>query len=113
MGKETLIVGDDLITTNIKLIQKAIDEKCINSAIIKPNQIGTVSETIEAVKFCKEKKLYTIMSHRSGETDDTFIADFGVALATDYIKFGAPARGERVVKYNRLLQIESEIINKK
>lgn len=113
MGKEALIVGDDLITTNIKLIQKAIDEKCINSAIIKPNQIGTVSETIEAVKFCKEKKLYTIMSHRSGETDDTFIADFGVALATDYVKFGAPARGERVVKYNRLLQIESEIINKK
>jgi enolase len=109
LGKECLIVGDDLITTNIKNIQKAIDEKCINAAIIKPNQIGTVSETIETVKFCKEKKLYTIMSHRSGETDDTFIADFGVGLSTDYVKFGAPARGERVAKYNRLLQIESEL----
>lgn len=112
LGNECLIVGDDLIATNVKKIQKAVDQKCINSAIIKPNQIGTVSETIEAVKFCKEKKLYTIMSHRSGETEDTFIADFGVALATDYVKFGAPARGERVVKYNRLLQIESELKNK-
>lgn len=113
LGKECLIVGDDLVTTNIKRIQKAIDLKCINSVIIKPNQIGTVSETIEAVKFCKEKKLYTIMSHRSGETEDSFVADFGVALATDYAKFGAPARGERVAKYNRLLQIESELSTKK
>lgn len=112
LGNDCLIVGDDLITTNVKKIQKAIDMKCLNSAIIKPNQIGTVSETIEAVKFCKEKKLYTIMSHRSGETEDTFVADLGVALSTDYVKFGAPARGERVVKYNRLLQIESELKNK-
>ncbi len=109
LGQECLIVGDDLVVTNIKKIQKAYDEKCLNAVIIKPNQIGTVSETISTVKYCKEKKLYTIMSHRSGETDDTFISDFGVALSTDYVKFGAPARGERVVKYNRLLQIEMEL----
>lgn len=109
LGDECLIVGDDLIVTNVKLIKKAVEENSINSAIIKPNQIGTVSETIEAVAFCKKNKLYTVMSHRSGETDDSFIADLAVALATDYCKFGAPCRGERVVKYNRLLQIESEI----
>jgi enolase len=113
MGNECLIVGDDLVTTNIPRIQKAIDQKCINAVIIKPNQIGTVSETIETIKFCKKNKLYTIMSHRSGETDDTFVADFGVAMSTDYVKFGAPARGERVIKYNRLLQIESELETKK
>ncbi len=109
LGSECLIVGDDLVCTNIKLIKKAIEQNCLNAVIIKPNQIGTISETIQTVKFCKEKKLYTIMSHRSGETDDTFVADLGVALSTDYVKFGAPCRGERVVKYNRLLQIEMEL----
>jgi enolase len=109
LGGEALIVGDDLVCTNIKLIKKAIEGNCLNAVIIKPNQIGTISETIQTVKFCKEKKLYTIMSHRSGETDDTFIADLGVALSTDYVKFGAPCRGERVIKYNRLLQIEMEL----
>lgn len=104
-----VIVGDDLLATNPKRIQKAIDEKACNGAIIKPNQIGTVSETLHVVKMCKDTGWKTIISHRAGESNDSFIADFAVGVGSDYVKFGAPARGERVAKYNRLTAIEHEL----
>lgn len=104
-----IIVGDDLLVTNPKRLQKAIDEKACNGAVIKPNQIGTVSETLQVVKMAKDARWKLITSHRSGETNDTFIADFAVGIASDYAKFGAPARGERVAKYNRLSAIELEL----
>ncbi len=104
-----IIVGDDLLVTNPKRLQKAIDEKACNAAVIKPNQIGTVSETLQVAKMAKDAGWKIVTSHRSGETNDTFIADFAVGIASDYAKFGAPARGERVAKYNRLTAIELEI----
>lgn len=104
-----IIVGDDILCTNPKRLQKAIDEKACNGAVIKPNQIGTVSETLQVVKMAKDAGWKVIVSHRSGETNDTFIADFAVGVASDYAKFGAPARGERVAKYNRLSAIEMEL----
>lgn len=109
LGENTLIVGDDLLTTNKIRVQKAVKAKACNAILIKPNQIGTVSETIEVFKFCRANNWKTIVSHRSGETNDTFIADLAVGLGADYTKFGAPARGERIVKYNRLLEIEREL----
>lgn len=102
-----MIVGDDLIATNAKRLQKAIDNKSCNAVIVKPNQIGTVTETIELIRLAATNNITTIASHRSGETNDTFIADFAVGMGTSYAKFGAPDRGERVAKYNRLLEIES------
>ncbi len=104
-----IIVGDDILCTNPKRLQKAIDEKACNGAVIKPNQIGTVSETLQVVRMTKDAGWKVIVSHRSGETNDTFIADFAVGVASDYAKFGAPARGERVAKYNRLSAIELEL----
>jgi len=104
-----IIVGDDILVTNPKRLQKAIDEKACNGAVIKPNQIGTISETLDVVKMAKDAGWKLITSHRSGETNDTFIADFAVGIASDYAKFGAPARGERVAKYNRLTAIEIEL----
>lgn len=104
-----IIVGDDLLVTNPKRLQKAIEEKACNGAVIKPNQIGTVMETLQVVKMAKDANWKLITSHRSGETNDTFIADFAVGIASDYAKFGAPARGERVAKYNRLTAIEIEL----
>lgn len=104
-----IVVGDDLLVTNPKRLQKAIDEKACNAAVIKPNQIGTVTETLQVVKMAKDAKWKIVTSHRSGETNDTFIADFAVGIASDYAKFGAPARGERVAKYNRLTAIEIEL----
>jgi enolase len=109
MSNELIIVGDDLLATNIKRVQKAIQEKVCNGAVIKPNQIGTISETLEVVKLVKEAQWKIVVSHRSGETNDSFIADFAVGVAADYIKSGAPARGERVAKYNRLSAIEIEL----
>ncbi len=109
MGEKTIIVGDDLITTNMERLKKAIDKKSANGIIIKPNQVGTITETLEVVKVAKAANFKTIVSHRSGETDDDFIADFAVGIGSDYAKFGAPARGERVAKYNRLLAIEHEL----
>ncbi len=109
MGEKTIIVGDDLITTNMERLKKAIDKKSCNGIIIKPNQVGTISETLDVVKAAKAANFKTIVSHRSGETDDDFIADFAVGIGSDYAKFGAPARGERVAKYNRLLAIEHEL----
>ncbi len=108
LGNQITIVGDDLLATNPKRVQKAITEKACNAILIKPNQIGTISETLSVIKMTKEAGWKVIVSHRSGETNDTFIADFGVGIGADYVKFGAPARGERVAKYNRLSSIENE-----
>jgi enolase len=102
-----MIVGDDLVTTNAKRLQMAIDKKSCNAVIVKPNQIGTVTETIELMNLASKNNITQIASHRSGETNDSFIADFAVGMGAQYAKFGAPDRGERVAKYNRLLEIES------
>lgn len=109
LASSTLIVGDDLTVTNPYRLQMAIDKKAINAIVIKPNQIGTVIETIAVVEVARSAGLKIIVSNRSGETDDEFIADFAVAVSSDYVKFGAPVRGERVAKYNRLLQIEKQL----
>ncbi len=102
-----MIVGDDLVTTNAVRLQEAIDKKSCNAVIVKPNQIGTVTETIELMNLAEKNKITQIASHRSGETNDSFIADFAVGMGAHYAKFGAPDRGERVAKYNRLLEIEA------
>ncbi|GBD34013.1 Enolase [bacterium HR34] len=104
-----MIIGDDLLVTNPRMIEKAKKENLCNSAIIKINQVGSVSEAIEAVNLCKQNNWKVIVSHRSGETNDDFIADFAVGVGADFIKTGAPNRGERVAKYNRLLEIEKLI----
>jgi len=106
LGQKITTVGDDLTVTNIERIKKAKTKNAINSVLIKLNQIGTVSETIEAIKLTQEYGWKPFISHRSGETADTFIADLAVALACPCIKSGAPVRGERVAKYNRLLEIQ-------
>ena len=109
LSSSVLIVGDDLIATNPKRLQKAIQEKACNGIVVKPNQIGTVTETLNVVKMARDAGMKIVVSHRSGETNDSFIADFAVGVAADYLKSGAPARGERVAKYNRLSTIEIEI----
>lgn len=106
-----MVVGDDLIATNLKRMQKAIDHQSVNAVIVKPNQIGTVSETVELIRLAQKSGITTIISHRSGETNDYFIADFAVGMGANYAKFGAPDRGERVAKYNRLLEIEAYLAN--
>lgn len=105
------LVGDDLFVTNVPRIKKGIELGCADDVLIKMNQIGTISETIEAVKVSKDAGYGTICSHRSGETEDTTIADFAVAFNMEKIKAGAPCRGERTAKYNRLIRIEEEIFN--
>lgn len=109
LGNKTMIIGDDLLVTNQERLKKAIAEKAANAILIKPNQIGTVTETVDTIKMARDNGWQTIISHRSGETNDTFIADFSVGVSDLYCKFGAPARGERVAKYNRLLAIAAEI----
>lgn len=109
MSSSVLIVGDDLLVTNPTRVEKAIADKACNAVLIKPNQVGTVTETLNVVKMTRDAGWKVIVSHRSGETNDSFIADFGVGIAADYIKSGAPARGERVAKYNRLVAIETEL----
>jgi len=104
-----LIIGDDLTVTNPERIREAKKKKACNAVIIKPNQIGTVTETIEAAKLAKSYGWKLVVSHRSGETIDDFIADLAVGLGADFIKSGAPAPKERMVKYGRLLEIEEEI----
>lgn len=106
LGDRIQLVGDDLFVTNTKRLKKGIDEKCGNAILIKLNQIGSVSETMEAVKMAHEAGFRAVTSHRSGETEDTTIADLAVALNTGQIKTGAPSRSERVAKYNQLLRIE-------
>lgn len=104
-GKEVMTVGDDLLTTNKKQLAIAIEKKACDAILIKPNQIGTISETISVVKMAKNNGLSIVVSHRSGDTDEDFIADLAVGVGADFVKFGAPGRGERVSKYNRLLYI--------
>ncbi len=103
------VVGDDLLVTNVERVQKAIAEKACNAILVKPNQVGTVYETLEVIKLSRDAGWKVTTSHRSGETNDWFIADFAVGTGSDFTKFGAPTRGERVVKYNRLLSIEAEL----
>jgi signal recognition particle GTPase len=109
LGEKVLLVGDDLFVTNKERLEKGIREKVGNAILIKPNQIGTLTETMDTVHLAKKHGYITIMSHRSGETEDTTIADLAVGLGTPYVKMGAPCRGERTAKYNRLLAIEEEL----
>jgi len=109
LGGTVSIVGDDLLATNLKRLQKAVAEKACNAVLVKPNQIGTLSETLDVVKLTYDSNWKVTVSHRSGETNDSFIAEFAVGVGADYVKFGAPARGERVAKYNRLSSIEIEL----
>lgn len=104
------LVGDDIFVTNIKRLKKGIEKKVANCILIKPNQIGTLTETIECINFARENDYKIMISHRSGETEDSFIADLAVATNAGQIKAGAPQRGERVIKYNQLLRIEEEIL---
>jgi enolase len=107
------VIGDDLLATNPERVQKAIAEKACNGVLVKPNQVGTITETLKVIKIARDAGFRVITSHRSGETNDWFIADFAVGIGSDFVKFGAPARGERVVKYNRLLTVDSELMQKK
>ena len=109
IGKNVQIVGDDLFVTNVKRLKKGIKEKSANSILIKVNQIGTLSETLEVIDLAKKNNFSTIISHRSGDTEDTFIADLAVATQSTQIKTGSLARSERVAKYNRLLRIEEQL----
>ena len=110
LGEKIVLVGDDLFVTNPKRLQKGIEKRIANAILIKLNQIGTVSETLEVIRMAHKAGYETIISHRSGETSDTFIADLAVAVNAGYIKAGAPSRGERVAKYNRLLKINDSIL---
>lgn len=109
LSPKALIVGDDLTATNPFRLQLALSKNAINGIVIKPNQIGTVIETLAVVEIARHLGMKVIVSARSGETTDDFIADFAVAVGADYVKFGAPARGERIAKYNRLLQIDEQL----
>jgi len=109
LGKEIQLMGDDLYVTSIERLEKGIAEKASNSILIKPNQIGTLSETLTVIKRAQKVGWTAIISHRSGETEDTTIADLSVASGAGFIKAGAPCRGERLAKYNRLLKIEEEL----
>ena len=109
LGKKIQLVGDDLFVTNKKLFQKGIDQKLGNAILLKLNQIGTVTETIETILLAKKARYNTIISHRSGETEDTYIADFAVGLNLGQIKTGSLCRSERTAKYNRLLRIFEKI----
>lgn len=109
IGNNCNLVGDDLFVTNSKFLYRGIKEKCANSILIKPNQIGTLSETLDTIALAKANGYKTIISHRSGETEDTFIADLAVATNSGQIKTGSLCRSERIAKYNRLLRIEEEL----
>ncbi|GAA9036337.1 phosphopyruvate hydratase [Helicobacter pylori] len=109
LGRQIQLVGDDLFVTNASLLQKGIEKNIANAILIKPNQIGTISETLETIRLAKHHAYQCVMSHRSGESEDSFIADFAVALNMGEIKTGSTARSERIAKYNRLLEIEHEL----
>ncbi|MDH5781911.1 MAG: phosphopyruvate hydratase, partial [Dehalococcoidia bacterium] len=111
LGQEVQLVGDDLYVTNIERLERGIAEKASNSILIKPNQIGTLSETLTTIKRAQKAGWTAVISHRSGETEDATIADLSVASDAGFIKAGAPCRGERLAKYNRLLKIEQELGN--
>lgn len=106
LAGKTFVLGDDFLVTNPERIKRAIDEKSCNAGLIKLNQIGTVKETIDAIKLCKQQQWQVVVSHRSGETEDSFIADLAYAVGADYIKTGSMSRSERLAKYNRLMEIE-------
>ena len=108
LSNQIYLVGDDFLSTNKERLQKAIKEQACSAILIKPNQIGTVSETLEVVDIARKNNFTYMVSHRSSETNDDFIADFAVGIQADFVKFGAPARGERVRKYNRLWKIERD-----
>ncbi len=108
LGERVQIVGDDILVTNPGIIREAVSRNIANAALIKLNQIGTVTETLEAMRLCREAGWAQMVSHRSGETEDSFIADLTVATGCGQLKSGAPARGERVAKYNRLIEIEAQ-----
>ena len=111
LGSKIQIVGDDLTVTNPKKLQRAIEQGSMNAILIKLNQIGTVSETIEAIELARSNNMNYIISHRSGETEDTFISDLSVAMGGGQIKTGSVCRSDRTAKYNRLLRIEEQIEN--
>ena len=112
LGRKIQIVGDDLTVTNKSRLRRSIDEKCMNAILIKLNQIGTVTETMEAVELAKDADFGAVISHRSGETEDTTIADFSVAMGMGQIKTGSASRTDRICKYNQLLRIEEQLGNK-
>jgi enolase len=109
LGERVQLVGDDLLVTNVKRLRRAIDERAANSILVKLNQIGTLSETLSAIEMAQRHGWTAVISHRSGETEDSTIADLAVATNAGQIKTGAPARSDRVAKYNRLLRIEAEL----
>lgn len=109
IGEKVMIIGDDLLVTNVERLNKAIEKKACNSVLIKVNQIGSLTETINCIKLAKENNMKTIISHRSGETVDTFISDLAVGAKADFMKSGSLSRGERICKYNRLLRINEEL----
>jgi enolase len=109
IGEKAMLIGDDLLVTNVKRLKMAIEKKACNAVLIKVNQIGSLSETIDCIKLAKKNKIKIVVSHRSGETTDDFISDLAVGTGADFIKSGSLSRGERICKYNRLLRIEEEI----
>ena len=109
LGDRIQLVGDDLFVTNVSRLKRGIKEKSANSILIKVNQIGTLTETLDVINLAKKNNFSTIISHRSGDTEDTFIADLAVATQSTQIKTGSLARSERVAKYNRLLRIEEQL----
>lgn len=111
LGQRVKIIGDDIFTTDPQRIWYGIEKNCATGSIIKPNQIGTITETLQAIQLCKDNEWDVIVSHRSGETNDTFIADLAVGTSATHIKTGGCARGERMAKYNRLLQIEEVLLS--
>ena len=109
IGGEVQLVGDDIFVTNPAILREGIERGVANSILIKLNQIGTLTETLDTIKIARDAGYRAVVSHRSGETEDTFIADFVVATGVGQIKTGAPARSERVAKYNQLMRIEEEL----
>ena len=109
IGNRCQLVGDDLFVTNVEFLEKGIAMGCANSILIKVNQIGSLSETLDAIEMAHRHGYTTVTSHRSGETEDTFIADLAVAVNAGQIKTGAPCRSDRIAKYNQLLRIEEEL----
>src|ERR1700723_2141560 len=109
LGSKIQLVGDDLFVTNVEFLQKGIDQHVANSILVKVNQIGTVSETLDAIDLARRNGYTSVISHRSGETEDTFIADLAVATGAGQIKTGSASRTDRIAKYNQLLRIEEEL----
>ena len=109
LGRRVQLVGDDIFVTSPERLRRGIEEEAANAVLVKPNQIGTLTETLEALALAREAGWGTVISHRSGETEDTTIADLAVGTGAGQIKTGAPARGERTAKYNRLLRIEEDL----